>query len=102
MQRQSFGTSMSDGVNLSRRKLGRAKTDYRLPRPSCPTEAHGRSDAVYVSDMTDPGWEKEWERMSEDFLWNFHTFITHHFGVRCRDYDDGCACCRAWKSYDLF
>lgn len=27
--------------------------------------------------------------------------ITEYFGERCDDYDERCACCAAWKEYDL-
>lgn len=51
-----------------------------------------------MSDIVDPA--DQYDHDAAEFMAHFARFVTEGFGVRCEEFDAGCATCRMWRLYD--
>lgn len=45
--------------------------------------------------------ERQFKQDATRMLRELKAYTRIYFGPRCPDYDEGCACCRAWKAVDI-
>lgn len=42
-----------------------------------------------------------YERRERNAKHRLERFLRQGYGKRCKDYEPGCACCEAWKAFDV-